>query len=229
MEIYAISDLTFKEKKMENKLMSKTFMWMSIGLLLTFATGFLVANNQVMYENIYTGSWYVIFIIIELALVLFLSVRVMNLQPTTAKCCFLLYSIVSGLTFSSIFIYYQIASLIYIFLITFSFFAILSFIGYFTQKDLTKLGTYCIAGLFVTVVISIINILLRSSMLNIIMAVVGIVLFTGITMYDIQKLKSLANSNLPVENLAIYGALDLYLDFINIFIELLSIFGKRND
>lgn len=211
-----------------NKLISKTYLWMSIGLLVTFLTGIFVANNNVMYTNIYSGTWYIVFAIVEIILVIFLSARVMRMKASTARCCFLLYSVVSGLTFSSIFIYYKISSIMFIFLITAFLFALLSFMGFATKLDLTKLGTYFLFGLLAVIVVSIINIILNNSMLDLIISIVIILLFIGITMYDVQKIKRLQDSGLSEDNLAIYGALDLYLDFINIFIHLLSIFGEES-
>lgn len=214
---------------MKNKLMSKTFLWMCIGLLITFATGLFVTNNEVMYENIYRGVWYIIFSIVEIVLVIFLSLRVMKMRPTTAKCVFLLYSVVSGLTFSSIFIYYDLSSILFIFLVSAGLFALLALIGYTTKADLTKLGTYFLFGLLGVIIVSLVNIFIGNTMLELIISVVCIILFIGVTMYDIQKIKMLSNSGLPEENLAIYGALDLYLDFINLFIHILSIFGKSDN
>lgn len=214
---------------MDNKLMSKTFLWMALGLLATFATGWIVANNEVMYTNVFSGGWYIFFIIAELVLVFILAARVMKMKPTTAKCCFLLYSVVSGLTFSSIFIVYELTSILYIFLLTAGFFGLLSLIGYTTKADLTKLGTICSIGLIAAIIAIIINIFLQNTMLDMIVSIAVLVLFVGITMYDIQKIKKLSTSDLPTENLAIYGALELYLDFINILLRLLQLFGKSKD
>lgn len=210
-----------------NKLFSKTFLWMFIGLLLTFLTGFYVANNEVMFTNIFKGYWFVGLIILELVLVIFLSARVFKMKPSTAKCCFILYSIISGLTFSSIFIYYELSSIIYIFLLTALVFGVLALIGYTTKTDMTKVGKYCIIGLIGAIIVVIINIFLQNTIIDLIVSIVILLLFVGITIYDVQKLKNLQNSDLPVENLAIYGALDLYLDFINIFIELLRLFARE--
>ena len=214
---------------MNNKLMGKTFLWMCIGLLVTFATGLIVTNSEVMFENIYSGSWYLILAIVEIVLVIFLSAKVMKMKPTTAKCVFLLYSVVSGLTFSSIFICYNLTSILFIFLVTAVVFAVLALIGYTTKVDLTKLGTYFVIGLFAIIIVSIINIFIGNTIVDLIVSIVCVVLFLGVTMYDVQKIKMLSSSGLPEENLAIYGALDLYLDFINLFIHLLSIFGKSDD
>ena len=212
---------------MNNKLFAKTFLWMFIGLLLTFVTGYFVSINEVMFANIFKGYWFIALIILELVLVIFLSARAFKMQPSTAKCCFLLYSIISGLTFSTIFIYYEVSSIIYIFLLTAVVFGILSLIGYTTKYDMTKVGKYCIIGLIGAIITVIINIFLQNTMLDIILSIIILLLFIGITIYDVQKLKNLQNSGLPEDNLAIYGALNLYLDFINIFIELLRLFARE--
>lgn len=212
-----------------NKLISKVFTWMMIGLLVTFATGIIVSNNSIMYENIYNGSWYIIFAIIELLLVVFLSVRVMRMRPTTAKCTFLLYSVVSGITFSSIFIFYELTSILFVFLLTAALFGVLAFIGYTTKADLTKMRHYLFWGLIAIIIAGVVNIFFDNSMLSLILSVICILLFVGITMYDVKKIVRLSESNLPEDNLAIYGALDLYLDFINMFVQLLSIFGRSDD
>lgn len=214
---------------MKDNLISKTFLWMCLGLLVTFLTGYFVSNNEVMLENIYGGMGYWIFVIIELALVIVLSARIMKMKPATAKVCFILYSFVSGLTFASIFVYYAIDSIMLIFLVAAIIFALMAIIGYTTKIDLTKLGTYLFFALIAAVVVALINIFLGSSTVAMVISIVCVLIFIGITAYDVQKIKMLENSDLPKENLAIYGALDLYLDFINLFIHLLSIFGKSND
>ena len=214
---------------MKDSLMSKTFLWMCFGLLVTFLTGYFVSHNEVMLENIYGGVSYIIFVIVELVLVIILSARVMKMKPATAKVCFLLYSFVSGLTFASIFVYYAIDSIMLIFLVAAVIFAVMALIGYTTKVDLTRVGTYLFFALFAAVVTMIINIFLGSSMLATIISVVCVLIFIGITAYDVQKIKMLENSGLPSENLAIYGALDLYLDFINLFLHLLQLFGRSRD
>ena len=214
---------------MKDNLISKTFLWMCFGLLVTFATGYFVSTSEVMLNNIYNGPGYIIFVIVELVLVFVLSARVMKMKPTTAKVSFLLYSFVSGLTFASIFIYYAVSSIIYIFLAAAITFAIMALIGYTTKLDLTKMGSYLLFALIAAIIVSLVNIFLNNSMIYLIVSIVCVLIFIGITAYDVQKIKNLENSGLPEENLAIYGALDLYLDFINLFIHLLSIFGRRDN
>lgn len=213
---------------MENKLISKSFLWMAIGLLVTFATGIVVSHSETMLENIFGGMYWV-FIVAELILVIVLSARVMKMKPTTAKICFLLYSFVSGLTFSSIFIVYNLESIILIFLIAAVIFLLMALIGFKTNVDLTSIGTYCLFGLLGAIIVAVVNIFLKSPMVDLIISIVCILLFIGITAYDVQKIRALQDSGLPEDNLAIYGALDLYLDFINIFLHLLQIFGNSDN
>jgi len=125
-----------------NNIFKKVFLWMMIGLLVTFATGYTVATNPNMIEKIFSTSLYIILPIIEIILVIVLSARITKMNPTTARILFILYSFVTGLTFSSIFIIYEMTSIIFVFLITAIVFGILSLIGYTTKVDLTKLGTY---------------------------------------------------------------------------------------
>lgn len=212
----------------ENKLISKSFLWMFIGLLVTFITGFLVANSEVMLENVFGGLQWIL-IIIELAIVIFLSARIFKMSPVTAKISFLLYSFVSGLTFSSIFVAFNLDAVIMVFLVSALIFGIMSFIGYTTKIDLTGIGFYALMALIGVIIVSFINIFMHNSTLDLILSIISIIIFIVITAYDVQKIIALESSSLPKENLAIYGALDLYLDFINIFLNLLSIFGRSDD
>lgn len=211
-----------------NDLFKKVFLWMAIGLLVTFATGYVVATNPNMIEKIYTTSMPWFLMIVELILVFILSARVTKMNPTTARILFILYSFVTGLTFSSIFIIYQISSIIFVFLITAIVFGILSLIGYTTKIDLTKLGTYLLVALIGILICSIINIFVGNGMFEIVICSISVIVFLGFTAYDVQKIKQLS-SVIEEDNLAVYGALQLYLDFINIFLDLLRLFGNNRD
>lgn len=214
---------------MENKLMPKVFLWMTLGLLVTFGTGYFVATNPTMVLNIFTSGMQWIFLLVELGLVFFLSARILKMKGITAKICFLIYSFVSGLTFSSIFIVYDLMSIFYVFLIAAIVFAIFGAIGYFTKMDLTKLGSYLLMALIAVIVCAILNIFLKNTGFDFVIAIISILIFIGFTAYDVQKIKQLQNSGLPEDNVAILSALNLYLDYINIFIHLLAIFGKQRD
>lgn len=214
---------------MENKIMSKTFLWMFLGLFITFLTGFGVSHNEVMIQNIFKSSTYIIFAIVEIILVIFLSARIHKMNKNTARIFFVLYSFLSGLTFSSIFIVYDLTSIIYIFLIAALVFLIFGCIGYFTKIDLTKLGTYLMMALLALIICFLINLFLGNAKFDLVLTSISILIFLGFTAYDIQNIKKLSNLNINEDNLAIIGALNLYLDYINIFLDLLNIFGQSKD
>ena len=213
-----------------NQTLSKTFGWMFIGLLVTFLTGYVVSLNENMLYNIMSTWGMILCIVVELGLVIFLSARITKMQPTTAKISFLLYSFVSGLTFSSIFMVYSLNSIMYVFLITAVVFAIFAAIGAFTKIDLTKIGSYLLMALLAIIICTIINIFLNSTSFDLFLSIIIIIVFIGFTAYDVQRLKRLSGTGMiNEENLAIYGALELYLDFINLFLELLRLFGSSHD
>lgn len=217
---------------MENnssKIMSKVFLWMFIGLAVTFVTGRLIANNPDAIETIFTGNKVVFLAIIELVLVIWLSARIQKMSAISAKILFIVYSFVTGLTFSSIFIVYEIESIIYVFLATSIIMLIFALLGYFTKLDLTKLGTFLLMAIIGIIVVMIINIFVGSESLSLGITIASVIIFIGFIAFDVQKIKRLYENNvIPDDNLAIYGALQLYLDFINIFIDLLRLFGRDN-
>lgn len=217
---------------MENtssKIMSKVFLWMFIGLAVTFVTGRLIANNPSAIEEIFTGSRVFILAIVELVLVIWLSARIQKMSATSAKILFIVYSFVTGLTFSSIFIVYEIESIIYVFLATALIMLIFALLGYFTKIDLTKFGTFLMMAIIGVIIMGIISIFVNNETFSLGIAIASVVIFIGFIAFDVQKIKKMYEYNMiPEDNLAIYGALQLYLDFINIFIDLLRIFGNDN-
>ena len=212
-----------------NQLISKTFLWMFVGLLVTFLTGYIVSINENMLLSIFGGPLFWIIIILEFALVIFFSARVHKMKPMTARICFLLYSFVSGLTFSSIFVGFELSSVLYVFLIAAVVFAIFGAIGYFTNIDLNKISTYLLMALLAIIICSIVNLFIGNSTFDLIISIIALLVFFGFTAYDIQKVKILSNMGMDHEVVAINGAFELYLDFINIFLHLLSIIGDAKD
>lgn len=212
-----------------NQLLSKTFLWMFVGLLVTFLTGYIVSINENMVLSIFASPIFWIIIILEFALVIFFSARVHKMKPITAKICFLLYSFVSGLTFSSIFIGFEVGSVMYVFLIAAVTFAIFGAIGYFVNVDLNRISTYLIMGLFAIIICCFVNLFLMNTTFDLIISIIALIIFFGFTAYDIQKVKILGNSGIDHDVVAINGAFQLYLDFINIFLHLLSIIGNSKD
>lgn len=212
-----------------NNVFKKVYMWMFIGLLVTFITGYYVSINENIVYKIYSTSLYWILSIIELVLVIVLSARVGKMNITTSRIMFLIYSFVTGLTFSSIFIVYELSSIIYIFFIAALLFLVFSAIGYFTKLDLTKMGTFLLMALIGILICSVVNIFVGNGLFEIIISSISILVFLGFTAYDVNKIKLLENYYPDENSLAIAGALELYLDFINIFIDLLRLFGNNRD
>lgn len=210
--------------------MAKTFGWMFIGMLVTFLTGYVIFMNPNMLLNVMSTTGLILIIIIEFALVLFFTAKITKMKPITAKINFLLYSFVNGLTFSSIFILYEMTSVMFVFLITAVLFAIMAAIGAFTKIDLTKLGTYLLMALFGIILCMIVNIFLNSSSFDLIISILTVLVFIGLTAYDVQRIKRVIERNpFAEDNVAIFGAFELYLDYINIFLHLLNLFGNNND
>ena len=207
---------------MSNKIFPKVFMWM-------FIVCVCVCIKVNMLYNIFSTSMYYIIIIVELLIVIFLSARIQKMNPLTAMISFVLYSVVTGLTLSIVFVMFEMSSIIYIFLITAFVFLIFALLGYFTKIDLSKYSTIFLMGLFGIIIATIVNIFLNNATFDIILSWIGVVLFVGLVAYDIQKIKRYGEIIDDDNKIAIIGALDLYLDFINIFLRLLNLFGKNKN
>ncbi|MCI5552373.1 MAG: Bax inhibitor-1/YccA family protein [Tenericutes bacterium] len=206
---------------------SKVFMWMFIGLLVTFATGYFVSTNENMLLAVFSG-WYFFLVIAELAVVIFLTARIHKMSETTAKISFILYSFLTGLTFSCVFVAFDITSIIYAFLISSLLFGIFALIGAFTKIDLSKLSTILLMLLVGIILCTLVNMFIGSESFNFALCIIGLVVFMLYVAYDMQKIKQLAEIY-DGDKLAIIGALELYLDFINIFLRLLELFGRNRD
>lgn len=207
---------------------SKVFLWMFLGLLLTFITGIYVSTNENILIFLFKNNGFIFTVIAEIITVIFLTARIRKMSPTTARISFLLYSFLTGLTFSSIFLVYQLSSIMLIFLVAGVLFGIFALIGNYTSIDLTKFGTFLFMMLIGVIICIIVNLFLNNSTFDIIISSILIIIFLGYTAYDIQKIKQLEDV-IEEDNLAIYGALQLYLDFINILLDLLNLFGKSRD
>lgn len=212
-----------------NQVLSKVFMWLFVGLALTFGVAYVVSNNDTMLYNIFSTGMHWILFIVELVVVIVLSVRIRKMSTMTATILYLLYSGLTGLTFSSIFVLYELTSIIYVFAIAAVLFLLFGLIGYFTKLDLSKLGTYLFMGLIGLLLAYIVNIFIGSEAFDLGLAAIGIIIFLGFIAYDIHVIKRNLYGIENDDNLAIYGAFQLYIDFINIFIDLLRLFGKSRD
>ena len=211
-----------------NQVYSKMFTWLFIGLLTTFVTGYSLSQNVYLMANLLSVGIIPI-IVIEIGIAIFLGVRLAKMNPITTKILYLIYSITTGITFSAIFVVFKMSSIISIFLVTSIIFGVLAFYGYVTKKDLTKFGTILFVALISMVIFSLINIIfIKSSTADLALTMIGILVFAGYIAYDVNKVKYLMAS-VGEEKAAVFGAFQLYLDFINLFIRLLELFGKRND
>lgn len=214
---------------MENRVYNKVFVWMFVGLLITFITGYVVSMNENMLYNIFSSGIQIFIYIAEIILVIVLTRRINKMEEITAKILFCLYSFVSGLTFSVLFAYFQLGSIIYVFGLTALLFGLFAFLGATTKVDLSKFSTLLFMGLIGVIIATIVNYFLNSNGFGLIISWICIIVFMGITAYDMQKIKRLQQIIQNENKVAILGALELYLDFINIFIQLLKLFGKSKD
>lgn len=211
-----------------DKIFNKVFMWLAIGLLISFGVGYAVSTDITLVENIFDKYFFLI-ILLELALAFILGLFIRKLSKVWTIMLYILYSAVTGLTLSSIFLAFEISSIAITFLSTSIIFVLLSIYGYTTKKDITKIGTILFFTLIGEIILVLLNILIfKSSTLDIISSALCLIVFMGYIIYDINIIKR-RMYDISEDKLAVYGAFQLYLDFINIFIELLRIFGKSKD
>ncbi len=219
----------------ENYLLSKkevvadAFKWLFIGLLLCFVTSYVTSMNETILNLVYgslNGYGYIVFIGAELLLCIVLSLNIHKMKHSTAVLLYLLYTALTGLSLNGIFVVYTSSSISVVFLATALIFGIFALIGKNTNMDLSKIGTYLFIALIAIIILEVINIFLLNNTLNIILCIVTIVLFSGYVAYDVNRLLKIGEN---VNNGGIFFAFQLFLDFINIFIKLLQLFGKRRD
>lgn len=217
-----------------NSFIRSVYNWMAVGLALTGGVAYFAAHNSTLNQFIY-GAPMVFFglIIAELAMVFYLSARIQKIQASTATGLFLLYAGINGLTLSFIFLVYTKTSIASVFFICAATFVACSIYGMTTKRDLTSWGNFLFMGLIGIIIASVVNLFIQSTAMMTIISYVGVLVFVGLTAYDTQKLKNMALTQPEgleagvIRKGAIMGALTLYLDFINLLIMLLYIFGER--
>ena len=213
---------------MENNLYTTVFTWLFAGLLITFGSGYVLSLYPDAVINIMGGSGYIIAIVVELAVALFFGFRIRKMSKNTAVFCYLLYSLVTGVTFSTIFLTFELTSLMMIFGLTAAVFGVFAFFGMITKLPLHKLSSFLFMGLLAIILAGIVNLFLGSAGFDFAICIVGIIIFIGYIAYDMKILPALFDE-LGEEKGAIYGAFQLYLDFINLFIRLLQILGNSSN
>lgn len=211
-------------------LMQKVYVWMCTALLITAATAYVVSGSEALLSMIFSSkiSFYVL-LFAQLGLVWYLTASIQKLTLNTASILFVVYSFLTGVTLSSIFVVYTTASLTSTFVVTAATFGAMSLYGYTTKRDLTSWGNLLFMALLGLIIASVVNLFMNSEMLYWITTYAGVLIFVGLTAYDTQKIKALVNveNNEQTQKLAILGALSLYLDFINLFLYLLRFLGRK--
>lgn len=212
--------------------LGRVYAWMFLGLLVTTGTAFVIASSPLLIDTLLRNRpliWLLIFG--QLGLVWFISARVEKISPATAGVLFMVYSASVGITTSIIFLIYTATSLVSTFVVTAGMFGALALFGTFTKKSLAGVGQFMFMGLIGLVIALIVNLFLQSDVVDFVISVVGVLVFTGLTAWDAQRMKQMAVA-LPdgrVGSFAIVGALSLYLDFINLFFFLLRFMGGRRN
>ncbi|MBQ1752329.1 MAG: Bax inhibitor-1/YccA family protein [Paludibacteraceae bacterium] len=218
----------------ERKLMRNVYGWMSLALAITGLTSYWVAGSQAILSAIFSSQitfWGLV--IAELVIVLVLTSKINTLSFSTAGIMFAVYSILNGVLLSSIFVVYTMESIATTFFISAGMFATMAIIGSVTKKDLSGIGRFAIMAVIGLIIASVVNMFLHSSRLEFIVSIIGVIVFAALTAYDAQKIKAMLQEygtevNETSQKIALLGSLSLYLDFINMFLYLLRLFGRRN-
>ena len=214
-----------------SQVMRKVYVKMFLGLLVTALTSYIVLTNQTILMTLLQSRALLIGLCVgELALVFALSMAINKLNPVVATIMFYAYAVLNGVTLTPIFLVYTMSSIALTFFVTAGVFLAMSIYGYTTKSDLTKFGTYMVMALIGLIVCSIINIFWANSVMDWIISFAGVAIFVGLTAWDTQKIKQMAQETDEANagKLATIGALSLYLDFINLFLYLLRFLGNRN-
>lgn len=221
--------------------MANVFTWMFAALGLTALTAYLFGTSESLFQLLYTINakgyatlsglgWIVTFA--PFIIVLIMSFGTNKLNARQAISLFVLYSVLMGMSLSSIFIVYTGTSIVKTFIITAGMFGVMAIMGYTTKTDLTKLGSILLMALFGMIIAILVNMFTHSARLEYIISIVGVIIFTGLTAYDVQKIKEIGqtgvNDGEVMTKVTIFAALSLYLDFLNLFLYLLRFFGKRD-
>ncbi len=210
--------------------MLRVYNYMASGLALTGAVAYAVAQNETLLQVIYGTPLIWVVFLAPIGLVLLLSARLHKMSVTAVQGTFWVFATLMGVSLASIFLVYELPSIARVFFITAGTFGAMSLYGYTTERDLTGWGSFLFMGLIGIIIASVVNMFMASSALHFAISVIGVLVFTGLTAYDTQKIKEMyaeADSTAVASKKSIMGALRLYLDFINLFIMLLHLFGRR--
>ena len=225
---YNMNDIDIRSS---NNFLRKVFLYMILGIAISFGTGaYLLFFNQGLLYVLF--DYYKFLVIAELAMVFSISFLINKISASFARILFLAYSLVNGITLTTIGIIYAPQVIFYAFMTTLTIFVVTAIYGYTTQEDLSSYRRFFIIALISLIVLSIFNVFMKVGMLEWVITIAGVVIFTGLIAYDVNRIKALSyeladGDNEAMEKMGIIGALNLYLDFINLFIYILRIFGRK--
>jgi len=211
--------------------MNSVYKYMSMALGLTGVVAYIVSNSPFLFNAIFNSPLYIVVLLAPLFFVMYFTAKIWSISPEKARNYLWIYAGLLGLSLSSIFLIYTGASIVRTFFITSSTFGAMSLYGYTTKKDLSAMGSFMMMGLIGLIMASLVNIFIKSPGMEFMISIIGVLVFTGLTAYDVQKIKKTydyvgVNSDMK-EKVAIIGALNLYMDFINLFLFLLRFMGNR--
>lgn len=219
-----------------SRFVSRTYGWMFLGLMVTGLVAYMLASSEAAIQTIFQNSWMMMGVIIaQLAVVMGLTFAYQRLSAAAATAGFLLYSALTGVTFAVVFLLYTMSSIGSVFMITAGMFGGLALFGTVTKKDLTGIGAFVGMGLWGLILIGLVNMFVQSNSLSLGLAAASVLIFAGLTAYDAQRIRALAyqyalnGDRSEGDKGAIFGALMLYLNFINLFWSLLRLFGERRE
>ena len=212
--------------------MQQVYLWMTAGLLVTGAVSSMLFNSPSLLGVLLNPIVFIILFVVEIGLVLAISALINKMAPTLAMGLFILYAAVNGITLTPIFLAYTSASIATAFFTTAGMFAALTLYGSVTKRDLSGMGRFLMMALFGLCIATIVNIFLKNGVMDFVISIFGVLIFAGLTAYDTQRLNQVASqatSEDEIGRFSIMGALILYLDFINLFLYLVRLFGRRRD
>jgi FtsH-binding integral membrane protein len=212
-----------------NSAMLRVYNHMALAIATSGIVSLLVSSSPALMQFLFTGvmQWIVIFA--PLAFVLFLGFKIRDMSVGTARLMLYVFAAVMGLSFSTIFVVYNLGSIVSAFMGAAILFATMSGYGYFTKRSLESVGQFMFIGLIAIIIASIVNIFIGSSVMTMVISALAIIIFLGLTAYDTQQIRQMVSVFEPDSNAEIIGALTLYMDFINLFLNLLQLFGGKKD
>lgn len=222
-----------QELAVQRTFMARVYGWMTIGLLATALTALVVASSPELVKALFVSNGYIILLIAELAVALIFTFALRVVPAPVAAALFIVYSVLTGASLSVVLLIFTASSVAATFFITAGMFGGMSVLGYTTKRDLTGLGSFLMMGLWGLILAGIVNLFLHSSSMSWLISFIGVIVFTGLTAYDTQKIKqgyAAGGGNAAIaQKSALYGAFSLYLDFVNLFLYMLRFMGNRRN